>query len=179
MFDMRRREFIAMLGGATAAWPVSAHAQQPMPVVGFLHARSAAASTSQMIAFRAGLNENGFVDGSNVIVDVRWAEGHYDRLVPLMTDLKQKPLSIVATGGGPAAAFGDSASSFDLAYARRGSLSRNHASFMAARRGAFQPTPRCRRPKNKTPRQRGFAGRRTGQRGSGDRGCRRNAPSDL
>ena len=106
-----------------------------MPVVGFLHARSAAASTSQMIAFRAGLNENGFVYGSNVIVDVRWAEGHYDRLVPLI-DLKQKPLSIVATGGGPAAAFGDSASSFDLAYAWRGSLSRNHASFMAARRGA-------------------------------------------
>ena len=104
-FDqLKRLEFITMLGGATAAWPVSAHAQQPMPVVGFLHAGSAAASTSQVIAFRAGLNENGFVDGSNVIVDVRWAEGHYDRLVPLMTDLKQKPLSLVATGGGPAAA---------------------------------------------------------------------------
>ena len=72
-----------------------------MPVVGFLHAGSAAASSSQVIAFHAGLNENGFVDGSNVTVDVRWAEGHYDRLASLMTDLKRKPLSLVVTGAGP------------------------------------------------------------------------------
>ena len=85
---MNRREFITLLGGAAAAWPLDARAQQPMPVVGFLHAGSAAASSSQVIAFHAGLNENGFVDGSNVTVDVRWAEGHYDRLASLMTDLK-------------------------------------------------------------------------------------------
>ena len=69
------------LGGVTAAWPHAAWSQQPaMPVVGFLHAGSAAASGNQVAAFNAGLNENGFVDGSNVKVDVRWAEGHYDRL---------------------------------------------------------------------------------------------------
>ena len=101
---MKRREFITLLAGTTAMWPLAARAQQPLPVVGFLHAGSAAASSNQVIAFHAGLNENGFVDGSNVTVDVRWAEGHYDRLASLMTDLKRKPLSLVVTGGGPAAA---------------------------------------------------------------------------
>lgn len=103
---MKRRNFLYALGGVTTAvWPHSALPQQPaMPVIGFLHAGSAAASANQVTAFRAGLSENSFVDGRNVDIDIRWAEGHYERLPSLIAELRRRPLSVVATGGGPAAA---------------------------------------------------------------------------
>jgi putative ABC transport system substrate-binding protein len=97
---MIRREFITLLGGA-AAWPVTARAQQAgMPVVGFLNAASPAEWVRFLTAFRRGLKETGFIEGQNVTVEFRWAEGRYDRLPELAADLVQRRVTIlVATGG--------------------------------------------------------------------------------
>ena len=83
---MRRREFIASLGAATA-WPVIARAQQATPVIGFVSARAPGESASVEAAFRNGLGEAGYVEGDNVHIAFRWAEGHYDRLPSLIDDL--------------------------------------------------------------------------------------------
>ena len=101
---MRRRSFIALLGGA-AAWPLVARAQQPaMPAVGFLNSASAAEWTRFLTAFRRGLRETGFVDGVNVTVEFRWAEGQYDRLPTLATELVNRGIAVlVATGGSTSA----------------------------------------------------------------------------
>jgi len=97
---MRRREFILALGGA-AAWPLAAQAQQPaMPVIGFLSTRSCADSTRVTEAFREGLAGTGRVEGRNIAIEYRWAEGQFDRLSTLATELVRRPVSALATVGG-------------------------------------------------------------------------------
>jgi putative tryptophan/tyrosine transport system substrate-binding protein len=81
MFDMRRRDFITFLGGAAVAWPLAARAQQlAMPMIGLLSPRSPAVDASLIWVIRQGLNDTGFVEGQNVALDYRWADGQYDRL---------------------------------------------------------------------------------------------------
>jgi putative ABC transport system substrate-binding protein len=96
---VRRREFIALLGGAVAAWPFAAQAQPTMPTVGFLHPGSPAESDRFVAAFRRGLNETGYVEGQNVVIEFRWAEGHTERLTELATDLVRRQIDVIVTPG--------------------------------------------------------------------------------
>ena len=102
---MRRRDFISLLGGA-AAWPLTAHAQQPaMPVIGFLDTRSPDAMADRLRGFRRGLAETGYVEGDNVTILYRWAENNMDRVPELVADLVRRQVAVMQAGGNTAAIF--------------------------------------------------------------------------
>ena len=99
-FDIGRRHFMSALGSAAVAWPLSARAQQKMPVIGYLHSASSEPYAMMMSAFRDGLKESGYVEGQNVAIEFRWAESHVERLPALAADLVGHQIAVLATGGG-------------------------------------------------------------------------------
>ena len=102
---MNRRDFISLLGGAAAAWPLAARAQQPaMPVIGFVGIRSPSADAQLLVSFRHGLSDGGFVEGRNVAVEYHYVEGQFDRLPSLSADRVRRQVAVIVTTGGVRAA---------------------------------------------------------------------------
>ena len=109
---MRRRDFITLVGGGVAAWPLTVRAQQPAtPVIGLLSSRSPAVDTLPIAVICQGLNESGLVEGQNVALDYRWADGQYDRLAALAADLVRRQAAVIVTIGGDVSALAAKAAS--------------------------------------------------------------------
>jgi putative tryptophan/tyrosine transport system substrate-binding protein len=100
---VNRRELILLLGSAVA-WPAKANSREPLPAVGFLSSRSPEESQHLVAAFLKGLGNKGFVEGKNVVIEYRWAQGRYDQLPALAAELINRPVSVIFTAGGPPSA---------------------------------------------------------------------------
>jgi putative ABC transport system substrate-binding protein len=103
MIWLQRREFITLLGGAAAVWSITARAQQPMPVIGFLHSQSPEGFTEPLRGFRQGLKDTGYIEGENVSIEYRWADNQTDRLPALAVELVRRRVAVIATFSPPVA----------------------------------------------------------------------------
>jgi len=97
---MQRREFITLVSSAAAVWPLAARAQQPIPIVGFVHTGEAKPNESYVAAFSQGLKDTGHVEGQTVSIEYRWADGHLERIPSLVLELVRRPVAALLTGGG-------------------------------------------------------------------------------